>query len=49
MTALEAISVLNAGNIVTRSPLDVVVFSNEEGGLIGSLADDLNWTSTRST
>lgn len=38
VTALEAINVLNAGAIETQSPLDVVVFSNEEGGLVGSLA-----------
>ncbi len=38
VTALEAIELLNAAGRSTRSPLDVVVFSNEEGGLIGSLA-----------
>lgn len=38
VAALEAIELLNAGDIETRSPLDVVVFSNEEGGLVGSLA-----------
>jgi len=38
VTALEAINILNAGDIETQSPLDVVVFSNEEGGLVGSLA-----------
>ncbi len=35
---LEVIDLLNAANIQTRSPIDVVVFSNEEGGLVGSLA-----------
>jgi beta-ureidopropionase / N-carbamoyl-L-amino-acid hydrolase len=38
VASLEAIELLNAGNIKTRSPLDVVIFSNEEGGLAGSLA-----------
>ena len=37
-TALEAIELLNGARVTTLSPLDVVVFSNEEGGLIGSLA-----------
>lgn len=35
---LEVIDLLNAANIKTKSPIDVVVFSNEEGGLVGSLA-----------
>jgi N-carbamoyl-L-amino-acid hydrolase len=35
---LEVIDLLNAASIQTRSPIDVVVFSNEEGGLVGSLA-----------
>lgn len=38
VAALEAVEVLNESGIETRSPLEVVVFSNEEGGLIGSLA-----------
>ncbi len=38
VTALEAVDLLNAAAIEMRSSLDVVVFSNEEGGLIGSLA-----------
>ncbi len=38
VAAFEVIDLLNAGNVQTRSPLDVVIFSNEEGGLIGSLA-----------
>lgn len=38
VAALEAINILNAGDIETKSPLDVVIFSNEEGGLVGSLA-----------
>ncbi len=36
--ALEAIEVLRARGATTRHPLEVVVFSNEEGGLVGSLA-----------
>ena len=35
---LEVIDLMNAAGITTRSPIDVVVFSNEEGGLVGSLA-----------
>jgi len=38
VASFEAIELLNAGNIETRSPLDVVIFSNEEGSLAGSLA-----------
>ncbi|MHA7873507.1 MAG: allantoate amidohydrolase, partial [Hyphococcus sp.] len=38
VAALETIEILNAGNVMTQSPLEVVVFSNEEGGLVGSLA-----------
>ncbi len=38
MAALEAIDLLNEAGITTRHPLDVVSFSNEEGGLVGSLA-----------
>ena len=37
ISALEVIDILNAAGHVTRHPLEVVVFSNEEGGLIGSL------------
>jgi N-carbamoyl-L-amino-acid hydrolase len=36
--ALEAISILQENNIQTRHPLEVVVFSDEEGGMPGSLA-----------
>ncbi len=35
---LEVIDLMNAGNIITEHPIDVIVFSNEEGGLVGSLA-----------
>ena len=38
IAAMEAIELLNAANIQTTHPLDLVVFSNEEGGLVGSLA-----------
>ncbi|MEE9194672.1 MAG: Zn-dependent hydrolase, partial [Alphaproteobacteria bacterium] len=37
ISALEVIDILNAAGHVTRHPLEVVVFSNEEGGLVGSL------------
>ena len=37
ISALEVIDLLNAAGHVTRHPLEVVVFSNEEGGLVGSL------------
>lgn len=36
--ALEVIEVLNENNIVTKHPLEVIIFSNEEGGTIGSKA-----------
>jgi len=36
--ALEVIELLNAHDIVTRHPLEVVSFSDEEGGLTGSRA-----------
>ena len=38
IAAIEALQLLHDNNIVTRHPLEVVVFSNEEGGLVGSLA-----------
>ena len=37
LTALEVIELLNTAGITTRHPLEVSVFSNEEGGLVGSL------------
>ncbi|MEE8294424.1 MAG: Zn-dependent hydrolase, partial [Sphingomonadales bacterium] len=37
ISALEAIEILNARGITTRHPLEVINFTNEEGGLIGSL------------
>lgn len=38
ISALEAIEVLNENKISTEHPLEVIVFANEEGGLIGSRA-----------
>ncbi|PRY84744.1 Zn-dependent hydrolase [Mongoliibacter ruber] len=37
-TALEIIEVLNEHNIITNHPLEVLIFQNEEGGLVGSQA-----------
>lgn len=36
--AIECAQTLNEGRVSTRHPLEVVVFSNEEGGLVGSKA-----------
>jgi N-carbamoyl-L-amino-acid hydrolase len=36
--ALEVIEVLNEQKLVTKHPLEVIIFSNEEGGTIGSMA-----------
>ena len=36
--ALEIIEVLNENNTVTNHPLELIIFSNEEGGTIGSMA-----------
>jgi len=36
--AIEVIDLMNANNIRTRHPLEVVVFTDEEGGLTGSRA-----------
>jgi len=38
LSALEVIEVLNENKIVTNHPLEVIIFANEEGGLIGSKA-----------
>ncbi len=38
--AIEVAQTLAENNIVTRHPLEVVIFQNEEGGLIGSRAMD---------
>jgi beta-ureidopropionase / N-carbamoyl-L-amino-acid hydrolase len=37
-TALEIIEVLNEHNIITNHPLEVIIFQNEEAGLVGSRA-----------
>jgi N-carbamoyl-L-amino-acid hydrolase len=36
--ALEVIETLNENNIITNHPLELIIFSNEEGGTIGSKA-----------
>lgn len=38
ISALEVIEVLNENKIITEHPLEVIVFCNEEGGTIGSMA-----------
>ena len=38
MAALEVIQTLNDNNIITRHPLEIIIFSNEEGGVMGSRA-----------
>lgn len=38
MAALEVIETLNENKLTTRHPLEVIVFSNEEGGVMGSRA-----------
>ena len=38
MGAIEVAQTLAENNVVTRHPLEVVIFQNEEGGLIGSAA-----------
>lgn len=38
ISALEMIEVLNENKIITNHPLEVIIFSNEEGGTIGSMA-----------
>ncbi len=38
IAAIEAMELLNTAGHTTRHPLELVVFSNEEGGLVGSLA-----------
>lgn len=38
MAALEVIETLNENNITTDHPLEVIIFSNEEGGVMGSRA-----------
>ena len=38
ISALEVIEVLNENKILTEHPLEVIIFANEEGGTIGSMA-----------
>jgi N-carbamoyl-L-amino-acid hydrolase len=38
ISALEVIEVLNEYNIITDHPIEVIIFANEEGGTIGSIA-----------
>ncbi len=38
MGAIEVIKTLGENNLVTDHPLEVIIFSNEEGGLLGSRA-----------
>ena len=38
LVALESIELMNENNIQTNHPLEVIVFTDEEGGLIGSKA-----------
>ena len=38
MAALEIIETLNENNITTQHPLEVIIFPNEEGGVMGSRA-----------
>jgi N-carbamoyl-L-amino-acid hydrolase len=38
ISALEVIEILNENKIVTNHPLEVIIFSNEEGGVVGSSA-----------
>ncbi len=38
MGALEVMEVLKENNIITEYPLELIIFSNEEGGTIGSMA-----------
>lgn len=38
ISALEIMETLNENNLVTNHPLEVIIFSNEEGGTIGSMA-----------
>lgn len=38
ISALEVIEILNEQKIITSHPLEVIIFSNEEGGVVGSSA-----------
>lgn len=38
ISAIEVVQILKENNITTEHPLEVIIFSNEEGGVIGSRA-----------
>jgi N-carbamoyl-L-amino-acid hydrolase len=38
VAALEMIEVLNENKVITQHPLELIIFSNEEGGTVGSMA-----------
>lgn len=38
MAALEVLQVLNENKVQTKHPLEIIIFSNEEGGVMGSRA-----------
>ncbi len=38
MASLEVLKVLNENNVKTKHPLEIIIFSNEEGGVVGSRA-----------
>lgn len=46
MAALEVLKVLDENNVKTKHPLEIIIFSNEEGGVVGSraMAGHLNRT-----
>ncbi len=38
IAAIECIELLNENNIITNHPIEVIIFTDEEGGLIGSMS-----------
>jgi N-carbamoyl-L-amino-acid hydrolase len=38
MAAIEVLKVLDENNVKTKHPLEIIIFSNEEGGVVGSRA-----------
>ena len=38
MATLEVLKVLDENNVKTKHPLEIIIFSNEEGGVVGSRA-----------
>jgi N-carbamoyl-L-amino-acid hydrolase len=38
ISALEVMEILNESNVITEHPLELIIFANEEGGTIGSMA-----------